>query len=149
NFVLNNIVGLNVFGLAPIPNTNGIVIQSSDGNIIGGSEFSEANFIGGNLEVGIVVTNLSKNNKIIGNYLGFNPNDSENASLGNRADGISLEGGATGNFIGTAVAGEGNLIGHSQEFVDSAGIYVAPDSGIDNSILGNSVGVFQFGEGQE
>lgn len=142
NFVVNNIIGLNRDTNAAIPNEVGISIESSNGNRIGGDE-TESNFIGGNSDTGIVVANLSKNNKIVGNYLGFSPFEPENSTLGNRADGISLESGATNNYIGSAVANERNYIGFSQQFDDSAGIYVAPDSGVDNFILGNNIGVYQ------
>ena len=102
NFVLGNYIGLNVFGTAAVSTKgDGVKIDGASDNTIGGLSAGERNVISGN-QNGILITGSdAKRNHIRGNYIGTNPLGA--AGLGNREDGVVVQG-ARDNFIGGTAA---------------------------------------------
>ncbi|MDQ3247989.1 MAG: Ig-like domain-containing protein, partial [Chloroflexota bacterium] len=70
NAVIGNFIGLNAAGSGGLPNaTDGILLENSDGNTIGGTANGEGNRIAFNLENGVAVTANSQNNRMLGNQI--------------------------------------------------------------------------------
>lgn len=115
-------------GIAIISQIN----TSSSNHIIGGSTPVERNIISGNAFKGIHIVGPSNNNQIKGNFIGTDVTGT--ADLGNTHDGVEITTGPTGNIVGGALPGEGNLIsGNSRSGI----VNNAADS---NIFLGNSIG---------
>src|SRR5262249_3832877 len=106
------------------------------------------NLISGNLNAGIIINAASAyvggstsipgaaDNAVGGNLIGTTASGTQ--PLGNKGDGVLIEGGATANIIGGPSAGSGNLIA----FNAGAGVGVglgANDASLDNRILENSI----------
>src|SRR5947207_15001539 len=86
SFIEANFIGTD--GFARIGNgIDGIHIQGSSNNTIGGTTSEARNLISGNLGVGVFVAATGLNNKIEGNLIGRDKN--ETGSLGN-SDGILI-----------------------------------------------------------
>jgi parallel beta-helix repeat protein len=149
NVVAGNYIGTNAAGDAALGNVYyGISLFGEDvhGNIIGGCfcgsmNAAMRNVISGNGQ-GIWIYQAD-GNQIAGNYIGTNA--AGNAALGNARAGISLEGGADWNLIGT----DSNGVTDSAERNIISGNGAAPGpvySGIDlaasnsNVIAGNYIG---------
>jgi uncharacterized repeat protein (TIGR01451 family) len=112
NSVLGNLIGTNPAGTAAIPNAgSGVVINSSSNNVIGDGAAAARNVISGNgigtnFSAGISILGSSVNTQILGNYIGLDI--SGNIGLGNRSQGVAVNGGNA--LIGGLGAGDGNLI---------------------------------------
>ena len=103
NSVEGNRIGTDANGAKALGNgLSGVLIASgASGNDVGlgfvDNTVSKRNIISGNLESGIRISN-AKNNSVKGNYIGL---DSGGAiPLGNRSDGMLVEGNSIGNVIG-------------------------------------------------
>ena len=131
NTIAGNYIGVNAAGTAAAPNNYGIYINSTSGNLIGGSAASSRNVISGNTWSGIRIQTGGSNNTIRGNYIGTNA--AGNASLPNNL-GINLMG-SSGNTIGGTGAAEGNIISGNTNF----GIQVADAA--NNVFQGNTIGL--------
>ena len=72
NIFRGNLVGTNASGTAALPNDVGLMLAANaQGNIIGGDTEGDRNVFSGNTYAGIEVTdNDTRNNKIIGNFIG-------------------------------------------------------------------------------
>ena len=67
-----NYIGTNADGTQPIINAgNGVEISFSGDNTIGGTTPESRNLISGNAD-GVLITNLSNDNLVEGNYIGTN-----------------------------------------------------------------------------
>jgi CSLREA domain-containing protein len=109
NSVQGNYIGTDVNGTNALPNaTDGVRINTSSGNIIGGTGNS-GNLLSGNLGRGITLTgaagntmsgssSTATNNLILGNLLGTQINGT--STLGNGLEGIYVTNGANSNIIG-------------------------------------------------
>jgi hypothetical protein len=143
NIVQGNFIGTDATGSFAIPNNgDGVSIDSSRNNIIGGSEPGARNVISGNgdngsgtgrgngLSVGNSAGASATGNIIRGNFVGIRA--AGNAPLPNLLHGIAVVG--SNNTIGGTNAGEGNVIAFSgNDGIVSAG----PATG--NSFRGNSI----------
>lgn len=139
NTVIGNYIGTSADGAAGIGNgNNGISINGSSSNIIGGTTPAERNVISGNGSNAVSIGGNASNNQITGNF------------IGTKADGVSalsnsvafdIENGPTNNKIGGTAAGTGNVIA----FNSSLGIFIgAQSTGIaveGNSIYANGSGL--------
>lgn len=109
-------------------------------NVIGGSSAADRNVISGNNR-GIVIDGATATgNRVFGNYIGSDVGGSR--TIGNDASGISVESGATGNFIGSDLDGtndadEGNVIIAS----GNNGILFWDAATTGNTVAGNLIGV--------
>lgn len=138
NTILNNQIGLDAGGVSAIPNDNGIVIDGSNENKIGG-EITARNFIAGNNLNGVVLRNGSRFNQVFANFIG---RGDENV-FGNGANGVVIESQAGDNFIGGNNQQEGNVIvGHNS--TGAAGVLITDTAFSQNYILNNYIGI-QYG----
>ena len=172
NVVQGNYLGISANGTSALGNNvNGITIDGSSGNLIGGPSGTR-NFISGNGVSGVFLNGAATvQNVVQGNYIGTdisgglvagNANDgiivsgapsntiSGNVISGNGTNGVFLAGtGAVGNivagnFIGTDVTGKVALGNHSAGVIISAGS--ANLIGASNVISGNLAdGIFLTG----
>ncbi|HEY3027403.1 MAG TPA: hypothetical protein VGJ55_14735, partial [Pyrinomonadaceae bacterium] len=141
NIIQGNYVGTNAAGTAAIPNQAGIgiVINSGQNNLIGGTAVGAGNLVSGNLNQGIRFASsfpAASFNAVQGNLIGTDI--SGTAPLGNGSWGVDITtvaGGptATSNVIGGATAAARNIIS-----ANAAGVRVGGDN---NTAQGNFIGV--------
>ena len=131
--IKGNYIGLNISGAGAVANAlNGIYVNSQANVTIGSGTAGEGNVISGNTQNGIFEENggnIVLNIK--GNFIGTNA--AGNAAVGNGFNGILINL-INNGFIGSATAGQGNVIGGNTQY----GIKV--QAGNDNSIKGNFIG---------
>jgi len=147
NVITGNFIGTNVLGDAAEANQDdGIRIETSFNNTIGGTGLAERNIISGNNADGIhlVLTALfvPAGTLIQGNFIGvdaagtgpvgFRPSDG--TAAGNALFGIEISTGAQ-NTVGGTAAGSRNVIGFNLDGIE------LDDGAQTNSIEGNFVGV--------
>ncbi len=95
NLVQNNIIGLNPAGTAARPNgSQGVDINYTYGNIVGGTGPNEGNVLSGNWGSGIEVSHgrNTNNDVVVGNRIGTAPDGSVTTYSGNSLWGIRFEG---------------------------------------------------------
>lgn len=132
--VQGNTIGTDVTGTTALANgADGILVNGSDENTIGGTASGAANLISGNGGSGIhfsFVPGIGHpvRNHVEGNLIGTARNGHD--ALGNAGDGVRFDGGLYSTVGG---AGAGNTIA----FNGGAGVFVTEGSGI--SILSNSI----------
>jgi CSLREA domain-containing protein len=133
NVVLGNFIGTDASGSAPIGNLNGVNVDSSRNNTIGGTTTGARNLISGNNDNGVaLLDDRTSGNVVQGNFIGTDI--SGTANLGNVDMGVSISDSALNNVIGDTAGNAGNLIA----FNGKSGVFVATDS-TRNSILANSI----------
>jgi titin len=123
NQVIGNFIGLDKTWLHQLPNATGVRLQvQSTNNLLQG------NFIYYNTGTGVELHDAgTTGNKLYSNEIGFNG-----------GDGVLVADQASGNQIGSAVAGTGNRIYEN----GGAGVAIGntlSDLAVSNSILGNSI----------
>jgi Ca2+-binding RTX toxin-like protein len=139
NVAEGNIVGLNAAGTAAVPNhlTGVAFIDGASGNTVGGAQPGARNVISGNQVAGVISGHFANstaafNNVVQGNFIGTDATGA--GAIANVGPGVQLQDGTSGNQIGGAAPGEGNVIA----FNTGAGILDAA-GGSGNSFRGNSV----------
>jgi uncharacterized repeat protein (TIGR01451 family) len=133
NTIEGNYLGTNATGAAAAANYQGININGTTGNVIGGSSASQRNVISGNTWRGIMLQNGSSGNVLRGNYVGVNA--SGTAALANNI-GVYFNQ-SPNNTLGGTGAGEGNVLSGNANF----GIYLVYPGASGNVIQGNTVGL--------
>jgi hypothetical protein len=130
NTITGNYIGTNAAGTAAAANgTNGIEIQSSPNNTIGGLTASTRNVISGNTQNGVLISSTLAGNLVQGNFIGTKVTGT--AALPNGAAGVAISGNLV--MIGGASAGARNIIaGNGAE-----GILI---TGAQETIQGNFIG---------
>jgi hypothetical protein len=128
NVLAGNYVGTDVTGAAAAHDQGGVLLLDSSNNTIGGAAAGAGNVVSGNSSYGLYLQGNSNYNVVEGNYFGTDATGA--TALGNSYD-IRID--TSGNTIGGAAAGAGNVISGS-----FAGIYVS--SGTGNQIQGNYIG---------
>jgi len=141
NWIQGNLIGLDAAGKRALRNVqNGITINGSSGNIIGGTTAAARNVISGNTNNGIAILQATDHgNSIQGNYIG--PDITGTGAVANMLAGVLVQG--SSNFIGGTIAGAGNVIsGNGQQ-----GIWLVGSNGTaaGNVIQGNLIGVAAAG----
>ncbi|MCU0499205.1 MAG: right-handed parallel beta-helix repeat-containing protein [Anaerolineae bacterium] len=98
NLIYNNFIGTNAAGNAAggASLTDGILINNSDNNTIGGDSSGERNVISGHDFNGVTIQNDSTGNRIIGNYIGLNA--AGTSAIPNEGSGVLITSG--NNFVG-------------------------------------------------
>ncbi|MGH7127998.1 MAG: LamG-like jellyroll fold domain-containing protein, partial [Planctomycetaceae bacterium] len=138
--IQGNFIGTNATGTADLGNAgDGIEINGSPANFIGGTTAAERNVISGNDDHGVNITGTdSVGNTIQGNYIGTDVTGTFAVANGNGSidSGIFIGSGAD-NVIGGTAAGEGNVI--SGNFF--AGIDLNSTATTGTIIQGNFIGV--------
>ncbi|MEZ5729494.1 MAG: hypothetical protein R3E48_16780 [Burkholderiaceae bacterium] len=133
--VAGNVLGLDVAGTTDNGNPQkGVEILSAN-NLIGGLTTADRNVISGILGSGILVSGAAATGNLIqGNYIGTSSDGM--LDLGNASYGVLLDSSASGNTIGGAIAGAGNVISGQ----GSAGIMLNTGN-VNNTIQGNLIGL--------
>jgi CSLREA domain-containing protein len=134
NRVEGNFIGTDVTGTSGLGHRNeGVVL--SDGashNIIGGLTPAARNIISANGE-GIAVWGDASNNHIVGNFIGTDVTGT--SGIGNDFWGVHLDDGTSGNWIGGASKGAGNVISGNLAY----GVLIR-DGASQNQVQGNYIG---------
>ncbi|MBZ0292620.1 MAG: CSLREA domain-containing protein, partial [Anaerolineae bacterium] len=114
NIIQGNYIGLDRTGLLDRGNDkDGVFIDESEDNLVGGSVAGARNIISGNGDNGVQIKNLNEAsglslaNLVRGNYIGLNYN--ANGMVPNDDDGVRLSG-TRGNTIGGTTAADRNII---------------------------------------
>jgi titin len=138
NKVQGNLIGTDVAGSGRLPNTYGVSISYTPGNLIGGPNPGEGNVISGNSNVGVAIAyERAAGNVVQGNLIGTDITGKIN--LGNGASGVEiLE--APGNVVGGSGSQSGNVIGGNGWGVVIHGAYATA-----NGVQGNRIGVDSAG----
>ena len=133
NNVQGNYIGADVNGNAPLANVYGVYIDGTSGNVtgnvIGGTTAGARNVISGNTGDGVDITGGGATGNVVeGNYIGTNAAGS--AGLGNGRFGVDIYAGASGNTIGGATTGAGNIISDNA----SDGVRIS-DAGTNGNVV--------------
>jgi len=141
NRILGNEIGVNPSGDTALGNAfDGIAINESSNNLIGGHDVSERNVISSNGIKGIQITGSTSHGNIIeGNYIGTDRLGQKD--LGNADGGIYLYQ-VSGNIIGGSSLDSANLISGN----DGSGVQITGASSTQNVIQGNRIGIDATGE---
>ena len=132
NVVEGNDIGLAADGVTPKGNGVGVFIAAgASGNLIGGV-LGAGNVISGNLGVGVYLTGTgTSGNSVEGNVIGLD--SSTSVAIGNGADGVRVDAGATSDAIGGTIVGATNVIGDN----GGAGVLVVGAGSTGILIVGN------------
>ena len=134
--IAGNFIGLALDGVTVAGNSgNGLELDHSSGNTIGGITPRDQNTISGNRSNGIDL-NGSSNNQILGNFIGTDVTG--NLDRGNIGSGILVTAGASGNLIGGS---PGNVISGN----DANGVFLNGKATL-NSVSGNLIGLTASGK---
>jgi uncharacterized repeat protein (TIGR01451 family) len=133
NQILGNLIGLGANGSNTVANSqNGIHVQNSRSNLIGGTVSGARNVISGNSQAGIRVELAQAfGNQMLGNYIGLEIAGGTNRANG--ANGITLIN-APSNSVGNATSAGRNVIAGNT----SIGISVSTAN--NTTIQGNYIG---------
>jgi hypothetical protein len=130
--VAGNFLGTDVTGMAALPNgDSGVLVDSSNGNTVGGTTPDARNLISGNTNQNVFLIDGSSHNFVQGNWVGLTA--AGNGTLFTDGNGISVFS-ASNNSIGGTTPGSGNVIG-GQTF---DGVVI--DAANGNSVQGNLIG---------
>jgi hypothetical protein len=134
NLIQGNYIGTKAGGIGTIGNANnGIALNNTVQNVIGGTTPGARNVISGNRGSGIHMVGAgSTGNLIRGNYIGTDA--SGKVDTGNTADGITMAG-VSANSVGGTNAAAGNLISGNEQ----VGVFLS-DGAATNLLLGNLIG---------
>ena len=113
---------------------DGVLIDNSAGNLIGGTTDAERNVISCNRQEGVHIFGQgSHSNTAIGNRIGIDA--AGNTAIGNILDGVLVEN-APNNIIGSSGAGGANVISAN----GSNGVRISGAGSRGNNVLGNLIG---------
>lgn len=131
NVIRGNYIGTDLSGTVSLGNGNGLQIESSSQNTIGGADAAARNVLSGNHGIGV---NLFRAhfNQVVGNYIGTNA--SGTAAVPNFNEGVGVTE-ASNNTIGGLTAGAGNVVSGN----DSVGILISASSLPSGAATGNKI----------
>lgn len=138
NVVQGNFIGTTTNGLAALGNSgSGVYIRNgASGNRVGGTSAAARNVISGNMSEGVLISDPgTTGNRIQGNDVGVGADGS--TPVGNNGQGVVIENGAQGNFIGLDLsgAGAGNIIANN----GAEGVIVYNTNTDGDTIRGNAI----------
>ncbi len=138
NLVVGNYVGVLADGVTPAGNSIGVRLYgAASGNTIGGTSASALNLISGN-GTGVTITGAgTSGNVFLGDIIGLDVSGLK--AVANTANGVVIDGGASGNTIGAV--GSGNTIS------GNAGDGVHIDAASSNVVAGDTIGLDANGKG--
>jgi CSLREA domain-containing protein len=131
-----NYLGTDLSGTVAIGNGEGVVLDSSSNNTIGGTTAAARNVISGNMSIGLAIARQSSVNLVQGNFIGTDITGTH--ALGNGGAGVQVSA-SSNNNIGGVIPGARNVISASQ----SGGIQFNnqdPGSTSNNLVQGNYIG---------
>ena len=139
NVVQCSYLGVATDGTTARGNDQGVLIEASSGNRIGGSFPPQRNVISGNLSDGVqILGETSEDNRVQGNRIGTNA--AGTAAVPNGGSGVAVDG-APGNLVGVNAAGgttdEANMISGNR----GAGVRIAAGPAQGNVVSGNLIGL--------
>ncbi len=136
NQVIGNYIGVDLTGaLARNNSADGILINNSGANVIGGSNPGEGNLISGNTGDGIEINGLSATNNLVrGNLIGTTA--AGTSGVANSGNGILITSNSRSNIVGGISAGEVNTIAFNA--LDGISV-AAANSNTNNAFRGNSI----------
>jgi hypothetical protein len=139
NVIRGNYIGTDATGSVPLPNLHGVSLAGAagPGNIVGGPAPGARNVISGNEGAGVLFWNGAQGNSVEGNFIGT---DADGEIALPNVIGVSVSG-ASGNTIGGAAPGQGNVISGN----GGDGVRVVGTS-IGTVVEGNLIGVAADGE---
>ena len=132
--VAGNLIGVDTGGtLARGNSSDGVEINGSAGNFVGGPDPGSHNIIAGNSGAGVNITGAASSNNVAqGNFIGTETGVA--SAIPNGSGGVLLGSNASGNLIGGPAAGEGNAIA----FNLGDGVALGSTAGTNNAIRGNT-----------
>lgn len=134
--IAGNLIGTDATGVVGLfPTPTGIALNSSPGNIVGGTTAGLGNTISGQASTGISILNAgASGNRVIGNLIGRTITG--NVTLGNNV-GVLINN-APNNTVGGTTAGAGNTItGNTTNTIQVTG-----SGATGNQTTGNTIGPF-------
>ena len=133
NLIQGNFIGTDVSGILPLGNGfNGVFIEDTGPNLVGGAEVSARNVISAN-GTGVLIRGAgAAGNVLQGNFIGTTVTGID--ALGNLESGVRMNG-AVGVLVGGTTRGSGNLISGN----GSIGVHLSLGSS-SNVIQGNFIG---------
>ena len=134
NTVAGNYIGTNVSGAVALGNNaDGIWVNNTANNTIGGITAGARNIIADN-NYGILISGASAtNNQVLGNYIGTDASGSE--ALGIQTDGLRISS-APNNTVGGITLGSRNIFSGS----GNCGVIIIGAGATGNQVLGNYIG---------
>jgi CSLREA domain-containing protein len=131
--IQGNFIGTNASGNASLPNSEGVQIQFSNHDQIGGTTPDARNLIAGNAARGVLLSSFSSAITIQGNFIGTDA--SGKVALANPFSGAAgiLSGGSGSDIIGGTAVGSANIISGNNQ----AGVIVNSST---PTIQGNYIG---------
>jgi hypothetical protein len=139
NVIRGNYIGTDLSGTVSRANQNGMQIESSSNNTIGGTDPSSRNIISGNTLIGVNIFR-GNFNIVLGNYFGTDP--SGNFAVPNRNHAISVSE-ASDNVIGGTAPGARNIISGNLLGITVSGSNLG--AALRNRIEGNYIGLNSAG----
>lgn len=136
NVVVGNIIGARLTGDLGLPNGNSgvLITESASNNTIGGTSYSDANQISGNLSSGVTISVGAFANTVKANFIGTNSNGY--AAVQNLGAGVWIGSGATDNIIGDDYTNARNIISGNSSY----GVLITGSATTGNSVAGNCIG---------
>ncbi len=135
NVIEGNVIGIDAAGVDRGNNANGVFINGSSNNLVGGESNAARNVISGNNNDGIEISGASASgNLVIGNYIGTT--FAGTAGLANSVNGVFITTSAANNIVGGVSASQANVIA----FNGADGISVAAAvANTNNTFRGNII----------
>jgi hypothetical protein len=135
NQAFGNFIGTDLTGMFDLGNSlEGVRVDNSPGNSIGGMTATARNLISAN-HTGVLITGPdSVGNVLQGNFIGTNATGLAPVGNGNELDGVQINIGASNNLVGGVSASAGNTIAFNRR----DGVRVE-DSSVDDAILSNAI----------
>jgi hypothetical protein len=155
NLIEGNYIGTDATGTQSLGNWQGISFyQCGNGNTVGGTTPGSGNIISGSIDAGLIISGSGSGLLVEGNMIGTDvtgtvalPNGTESAGHPGYSLAPGVEIGTSGNTVGGATPGAGNLIsGNINDGIDiisqtSSPSGNAPPGGSDNLVEGNIIGL--------
>ena len=140
NVVAGDFIGTDRTGTVALGNgIDGVRIINSTNATVGGTSSTARNIISANGEDGIQIDNPGTTRNLVeGNFIGTNA--AGTSSLSNHRDGVYLNSGASGNTIGSAATGGGNVISGNASY----GVII--DGSSNNTVAGDWIGTDPTGK---
>ena len=134
NRIVSNYIGVDVSGSVERGNKDGIFIDDSSFNSIGGAAVGDGNLISGNTDDGIDIRNAnSRNNEIIGNLIGTDLHGT--LAIPNGSDGIQILDSYANTVGGSEVRARNLISGNGDDGIDLRG-----ETAQNNVVQGNFIG---------
>lgn len=136
--IVNNIIGLNASGSAPIPNGgDGVFVDGTSGFVNVGTS-GNGNYIGGNVGNGIVISAADNTNTIRNNYIGTDV--ARTLDLGNGVNGVLIRPGAQFVAVTNNVIANNGLDGIRADAGVTSNVGAIQNETFNNARLGIDLG---------